>query len=340
MKTKYAILFLAIISLFESCQKDEAINSTSDEGYQLDVPLGFEYPEIPDDNPLTAAKIALGKELFYDPILSRDNTISCGSCHIQNHGFADVEPFSLGVDNELGERNAPTLTNVAYKPHYFKDGGIPTLELQILAPFDSELEFDLNIVDAVERLKADEDYSNKFQAVFDSEPTAFGLTRAIAAFERTLLSGNSRFDQHFIQGNSVLTESELRGYDLFQSDELNCSSCHSGIMFTDYSYQNIGLKEYYSDSGRARITVNQADAGKFEVPTLRNVALTAPYMYDGSIETLEEVIDFFAEGGSDHPNKSELITGFNLSDQDKTDLIAFLNSLTDQEFISNTEFQP
>lgn len=338
---RIAITILLFSSFFlVSCNKDEPITEASAEIYSLQVPQGFQAPEIPEDNPLTPAKIALGKALFYDPILSKDNTISCGSCHMHNHGFSDDKALSIGVEGKVGERNSPTLTNVAYKPHFFKDGGIPTLELQILAPFDNELEFDLNIVDAVDRLKADDHYSAEFQKVFGSEPSAFGLTRAIAAFERTLLSGNSRFDQHFIQGKSVLTDAELRGYELFKSEELQCASCHSGIMFTDYSYQNIGLKENYPDSGRARITVNQSDAGKFEVPTLRNVAVTSPYMFDGSIESLDGVIDFFASGGTNHPNKSELIQGFEISDQEKADLIAFLNSLTDQSFLSNQEFQP
>jgi len=329
------------VLLLVGCEPDEQhIPDERDLPYPLEIPVGFPSPEIGDDIPLTRGRVALGKELFFDLILSKDFSVSCGSCHQPEFSFTDQQALPIGVEQKLGERNSPQLANVAYKPYFFKDGGIPTLELQVFAPFDNHLEFDLNIVDAIDRLNNSSYYVTRFREVFGENPSVFGLTRAIAAYERTLLSGNSRYDQHFLQDKDVLTDAELRGYELFMSDELNCGSCHSGVFFTNYEFENIGLELNYADSGRARITLDPADAGKFEVPTLRNIAVTGPYMFDGRFETLEEVIDFFASGGLPHPNRSEKLTPFELTGQEKTDLIAFLESLTDEEFLANTAHQP
>lgn len=329
------------VILLASCEPEEKeLISENDLPFPIAIPAGFPAMEVLDDNPITRGRVALGKELFFDPILSKDHSISCGSCHQPEFSFTDQEALSLGVEDRVGERNSPQLANVAFKPLFFKDGGIPTLELQVLAPFDNHLELDLNVVEAVNRLMKDEYYTKRFQDVFGENPSAFGLTRAIAAYERTLISGNSRFDRYYYQNEEVLTDAELRGYELFKSDELKCNSCHSGVFFTNFQYENVGLELNYTDSGRARITLNSSDAGKFEVPTLRNIAVTQPYMFDGRFETLDQVIDFFASGGLEHRNKSELIQAFSISEEEKADLIAFLETLTDESFLNDPSHRP
>lgn len=333
-------LVIGVIFLLSCEPEEKELANKNDLPFPIEIPAGFPAMEVPTDNPITIGRVALGKELFFDPILSRDRSISCGSCHQPEFSFTDQEALSLGVEGKVGERNAPQLANIAFKPFFFKDGGIPSLELQVLAPFDNHLEFDLNIVEAVNRLMKSEYYTQRFQEVFGDNPSAFGLTRAIAAYERTLISGNSRFDRYFYQNENVLTDSELRGFELFKSDELKCNSCHNGVFFTNFEFENIGLELNYSDSGRARITLNSSDAGKFEVPTLRNIAVTQPYMFDGRFETLDQVIDFFAAGGLAHQNKSNLIQPFSITEEEKADLIAFLESLTDDSFLKNTSHRP
>jgi cytochrome c peroxidase len=311
-----------------------AIFSCSDqkEEYHLSVPGWFPKPEIPDDNQLTKEKINLGKRLFFDSRLSSDFSKSCASCHLPQHAFSDTVAFSSGVHERAGERNSPSLVNVAYKPHFFKDGGIESLEFQALAPIDHPNEMDISSTTIVERLRKDSLYQLSFGDVFSTGVTMRGITHALAAYQRTLIFGNSKYDRAIFEKKEPLSDLETRGLDLFKSDSLNCSKCHSGVFFTDYSFQNNGLKAHYADSGRAKVTSNPDDAGKFVVPSLRNVEVTAPYMYDGSIKSLSQVIDHYASGGSDHRNKSELITGFSLAKNDKEALIAFLKTLTDKEF--------
>ncbi len=330
----YGIL---IASLIAAC----SVDATPDESevYALNIPQGFDAPVIPEDNPLNAAKIALGKKLFYDKALSIDSTISCGSCHKAEYGFADHVAISHGVQGRLGFRNAPTLTNIAYAPVMSMDGGNPTLETQPYIPIETHEEMGFNMALLSARLQENADYVAEFNTVFGKGPDPFGITRALAAFERTMISGNSRFDQYYYQGNTqALSESEKRGLDLFFSAELGCANCHSGFLFTDYSFACNGFFDDYStDPGRARITVAAADSGKFKVPTLRNIGLTAPYMHNGSAATLEEVIDQYMTGGSGYVNQSELIQSFTLTVEEKNDLIAFLLSLTDFEFTQNAE---
>ncbi|MFT5054409.1 MAG: cytochrome c peroxidase, partial [Oceanospirillaceae bacterium] len=191
--------------------------------------------------------------------------------------------------------------------------------------------------EASKRLNADEHYLALFQAAFGKEADAYGITRSIAAFERTMISGNSKYDQ-FENGKATLTENEQKGMDLFFSEKTGCSDCHSGFLFTDFSMINVGLYENYVDTGYARITQKSSDAGKFRVSSLRNVALTAPYFHDGSVETLEEVIDHFNSGGKAHSNKDRRIRPLDLSGKERSDLIAFLHTLTDESFIKDPRF--
>lgn len=324
---------LAAVILFASgCRKDEVIPS-----YVLDIPTGFPEMEIPADNELTRERVELGKKLFFDKMLSSDYSVSCASCHLPEYGFSDPEQFSRGVGNATGFRNSVSLANVGYNTLFFRDGGSLSLELQIEAPLTSAEEMNMTYQEIMERLNNDATYPDLFMKAYNREPDPFSITRAIAAYERTLISGNSRYDKYFYQGNeNALTESEKRGMELFNSSKTNCSQCHGGFNFTSFGFENNGLYEFYADSGRARITTLSTDAGKFKVPTLRNIAVTAPYMHDGSISTLEEVIAHYESGGKTHENKSQFITGFQLSSQEKTDLINFLNSLTDYDFISQS----
>jgi len=321
--------------LLAGCRKDPAIPVTElDALFQLHFPPGAPMPEFPEDNPLTNASVALGKALFFDPRLSRDGTVSCNSCHFPERAFSDTVAFSLGVDQRLGQRNAPSLANMAYHPYFFRDGGVFTLERQVIAPVQDPLEMDHSIQLAAAAVSGDAQYERLSQLAYGVPVDAFVVTRAIANYERTLISGWSRFDRYFYQGDATaLTESEVRGWELFSSPEFNCTACHNGFDLSDHSFQNIGQYLDYADPGRERITLDPADIGKFKVPTLRNIALTGPYMHDGALGTLDEVIDHFASGGLPHPNRSALLTNFVLTPEEKTDLIAFLNALSDDRSI-------
>ncbi len=302
----------------------------------LVVPEGFPEVEFPEDNPLTQASYDLGKRLFFDPALSRDSSVSCASCHQPSLAFADLVPFSEGVAGAAGTRNAPTLANVAYHPYFTSEGGVPTLEMQVLVPIQEHNEFDFNIVLISERLSEDPTYVHMAQKAFDRNIDPFSITRALAIFERTLVSGNSAYDKMYFQGdNAAMNMDELRGMELFFSDSLACGSCHSGFNFTNYAFENNGLYSEYADEGRYRLTGLEEDRARFKVPTLRNIEITSPYMHDGSFNSLDEVIDHYATGGAGHPSKSELLQGFTITENQKKELIAFLESLTDHEFLSN-----
>ncbi len=293
---------------------DDSINDISNfTETLLPIPAGFPYPPMPTNNLLSEARIALGKQLFSDPILSRDSTVSCASCHHSNHAFSDTVAFSLGVDQLIGTRNSPSLINVAYHPHLLREGGIATLEQQVLVPIQEHNEFDFNIVLISERLQADPNYVQLSQRAYRRAPDHFVITRAIAAYERTLISGNSPYDQYFYQGDSsALSASALNGWHLFDQ-VLSCSSCHSGFNFSNYAFENNGLYEIYPDSGRIRLTGLPEDRARFKVPSLRNVAVTAPYMHDGSLASLEAVLTHYQTGGKPHENKSPLLEPFTLT---------------------------
>jgi cytochrome c peroxidase len=248
--------------------------------------------------------------------------------------------LSIGDNNSLGTSNSPTLANVAYHPYYTRAGGVPTLEMQILVPIQEHNEFNTNMVDVIEKLKPNGMYQAMAQTAYNRELDAFVITRAIATFERSLISGNSRFDDFFYKGiENALNESERRGFKLFTSNKTNCSSCHSGFNFTNYTFENNGLYVNYADSGRMRLTQLPQDRAKFKVPTLRNIALTAPYMHNGSFNTLTDVLEHYNTGGQNHINKSVLIKPLTLTTQEKQDLINFLHSLTDMKFIQNKNFK-
>lgn len=340
---KTALLFLiatvGIISI-SGCSRDQSLQVPEMTAYTLDIPPGFPNPEIPGDNQLTENRVKLGKMLFFDKTLSLDSTISCGSCHFQEFAFTDPKPRSIGVNDSLSIRNSMPLFNLAYAQSLFWDGGVPTLELQVLAPIEDHREMNLGLQEAVNRIQANPKYVEWFQKAYSRTPDLYGLVRAIAAFERTMISGNSRYDQYAFQGKkSALNEAELRGMTVFFGETAECFHCHTGFNFTDQSFQNNGLYAEYIDQGRGRITSRTSDIGRFKVPSLRNIEKTAPYMHDGSFNTLEDVINHYMSGGKNHPNQSPLIRPFTLSSQEKSDLIAFLKSLTDDSFLQNPKFQ-
>lgn len=338
MKSRKIFIAIVTILFFFGCEKDKV--SVASVSSDFELPMGFPAISFPEDNAYTKARWDLGKKLFYDNVLSIDQSINCGSCHKASIAFSDDVALSDGVKSRPGIRNAPTLANVAYHPYYTREGGVPTLEMQVLVPIQEHNEFAFNIVKAGERLATDSQYIAMSKEAYNRAPDYYVITRAIANFERTLISGNSPFDKYTYQNQSgALNATEKAGMELFYSEKTNCSSCHSGFNFSNYAFENNGLYESYNDEGRMRLTNNSEDQALFKVPTLRNVALTGPYMHDGSMRSLQEVVDHYNNGGKNHPNKSNLVQPLNLTNQEKDQLIAFLQSLTDQQFITEEKFK-
>ncbi len=335
-RKKWAAVLL--LPLLFSCQKE--VVSEIPEPEILVIPAGFPEMSFPEDNTFSRARWELGKKLFFDPILSEDNSISCGSCHKPSLAFADDKDFSPGVENQAGVRNAPSLANVGYHPYFLREGSVPTLEMQVLVPIQEENEFAHDILAISELLQKDEDYVKMSQEAYGRAPDPFVLTRALGVFQRTLISGSSAFDHYFYQGKTAtLSESQRRGMDLFFGEKTNCGKCHGGFNFTDYSFQNNGLDSVYKDNGRQRFTGKREDEATFKVPSLRNVELTAPYMHDGRFETITEVVEHYNSGGKAHPNRSPLLKELHLTSNEKADLVAFLKSLTDWDFVNNPNFR-
>lgn len=310
------------------------------ESIDFELPMGFPAISFPEDNAYTKARWELGKKLFYDNVLSIDSSINCGSCHKASFAFSDDVALSDGVKNRPGNRNSPTLANVAYHPYYTREGGVPTLEMQVLVPIQEHNEFAFNIVQAGERLAMDSIYVAMSKKAYNKLPDYYVITRALANFERTLISGNSPFDKYTYEGQEeALSEIEKAGMELFYSTKTNCSSCHKGFNFSNYNFENNGLYENYKDEGRMRLTNKTEDKALFKIPTLRNISITAPYMHDGSMATLSDVVDHYNSGGKQNKNKSKLVKPLGLTEQEKIQLIAFLKSLTDQKFITETRFK-
>ena len=301
------------------------------------IPEGFPPMEFPDSNFYTKERWDLGKKLFYEKGLSIDSSISCGSCHLPQHFFADNKRFSEGAQNQIGTRNSTSLGNIGYHPYFLREGGVPTLEMQILVPIQEHNEFNHNIVDIAEQLSKNADYTQMSRNAYNRDIDPYVITRAIATFERTLISGNSKYDKSLNKKLS-LSQEEINGMNLFFSDQTNCSDCHSGFNFTNYAFENNGLYTNYTDIGRMRVTLDSSDLSLFKVPSLRNVAQTGPYMHDGSLNTLQEVLSHYNQGGHPHQNKNPLIRPLNLSQQEIDDIISFLNSLTDWDFANNPDF--
>ena len=297
-----------------------------------DIPVGLDANRpVPDDNPLTQAKVQLGRKLFFDSILSADGTVSCASCHDPAHGFAGTSRVGTGIGGKKTTRNVPSLFNRAYGTAFFWDGRERTLEAQALRPIDNPEEMGGTVAGAVGRLQAHANYPGLFQAAFGEEITPSNLAKAIASFERVLLLGNSRVDRFRAGEVRALNDSERHGLWLFESRG-RCWRCHSGPNFSDEKLHNTGVSWNRDpiDLGRYTITKQDADRGRFKTPTLRGLAATAPYMHDGSLATLEEVVDFYNRGGGKNPNLDEAVTPLELSKSDVRDLVAFLKALSGQ----------
>jgi len=333
------LLFSTVFVVGISCKKEVEIIEKKHE--LMEIPKGFPLISFPEGNEFTKERWELGKRLFFDPILSKNNTISCASCHKPELAFSDNVALSLGDENSIGVSNSPGLSNIAYHPYYTRAGGVPTLEMQILVPIQEHAEFNTNIVELVDKLKNIASYHQAALNAYNREFDAFVLTRALANFERSLISGNSPFDQFNYQDNKeALSESSKRGLKLFYSTKTNCAQCHSGFNFTNYAFENNGLYLNYVDEGRKKLTKLDSDLALFKVPSLRNISVTGPYMHDGSLNSLEQVIMHYNLGGANHINKSDLVKPLNLSIQEQKDLVNFLKSLTDVSFITNENFRP
>ena len=342
-----------------NCSKEEEgpITGTYDpKPYDLVVPDWFPPIQIPEDNPLTVDGVALGRMLFYDPILSSDSTMSCASCHQLNRSFTEPLAKSIGVLGLAGPRNAMPLINLGFQPAgFFWDGRTNSLEEQALIPIEDHLEMNETWDHVEQKLRRHPTYPTLFRQAFGiNQKSALTRTlavKAIAQFERILVSSNSRFDEVVWQNKGWPTDAEERGRKLFFVEPLlqddnhpGCSHCHGGPLFSDFLFRNNGLDSVveltdFADIGRGGVNNNVFDNGKFKVPSLRNVALTAPYMHDGRFETLEEVIDSYSQGGHGVINEDPNIQPFSLSDRDKQDLIAFLHMLTDTTFSKNPAYR-
>ncbi len=306
---------------------------------QITAPLGLPTVPIPADNPPTAETIALGRKLYYDPALSVDNTVACASCHSPDHGFSDGKQFSEGVRGQKGGRNAPTVFNAAYYTVQFWDGRAPSLEKQAEGPVQNPVEMGHRLEGVEKKLNANATYRAEFEKAFGPGRITYEMVeKAIASFERTVISGNSPFDRYFYGGDKkALSPAARRGLAVFRNPKKgNCVVCHTigekHALFTDNKFHNIGVGAEggeIRDLGRYAVTRNKADLGAFKTPSLRNIALTAPYMHDGGQKTLKDVIDFYIGGGNSNPNLDKEIKPLDfLTGQERADLRAFLESLT------------
>jgi cytochrome c peroxidase len=289
------------------------------------VPAGLKPVPIPKDNPQTAEKIALGMQLFFDKRLSKDNTVSCASCHAPEKGFSNGERFATGVGGAKGGRSAPSVINAAYYRQQFWDGRAASLEEQALGPIANPIEMSLSIEDAVGRLNGIAGYKSQFQKIFGTDANSAGIAKAIAAYERTVLSGNAPFDKFKAGDKSALSKASERGRKLFFG-KANCAACHAGSNFSDNSYHNIGIGMDAKKPDVGRVTVSKlgGDTGAFKTPTLREIARSAPYMHDGSLKTLEEVVEHYARGGIANEWLDEELFPLRLNAADKADLVTFL----------------
>ena len=348
-------------------------DDTSEPGWTWDLTPGFPEPRVPDDNPMSEVKVELGRLLFYDVRLSENETQSCGSCHEQRLAFSDGRAQGLGSTGELHPRGAMALVNVAYNSrHTWANHLIDTLEAQALGPMFGDNPVELGMGGRedllIQRISEDPDYPALFAEAFPEDDGAITLdtiTKAIAAFERVLISDDSPYDRYIAGDDDALTESEMRGMNLFFSERLECFHCHGGFNFsssTDHSslpfaevqFHNTGLYNLdedgtypATDQGLFGLTADPADMGAFRAPTLRNIELTAPYFHDGTAETLEDVLAHYERGGRliedgenagdgrDNPLKSTFLTGFIVTDQEREDVLAFLRALTDEAFVTD-----
>ncbi|WDE08128.1 di-heme enzyme [Thalassomonas viridans] len=378
LKASLAGLFglpLLVLPLLGGCGKKQPAD------YPWPLIQGFPKPQVPAENPMTAEKVLLGRTLFYDQNLSANRSQSCASCHLQEYAFAEPLATSVGSTGEPHRRNAPALVNIAYnKTLTWAHDGLISIEHQLLLPMFGESPVELGITHHEQEVLArfrTPAYLALFRDAFPDSFSVFSgveginfelITKALASFVRSLISLDSPFDHYaYLQDDNAISESAVRGMNLFFSERLECHHCHGGFNFTQSTghekqlidrrpFHNTGLYNVDNaslypaeDNGLAEISTLAADNGRFRAPTLRNIAVTAPYMHDGSIATLEQVVDFYAEGGRNitegpyrgdgrkNSLKSPFVKGFTLTGQERQDLLAFLNALTDKSFLSAPE---
>ena len=352
---KYCVFFLGAFFLL-SCNKDKV--RYDPRPYSLDSPSHFPQMVMPIDNPLTEEGVELGRYLFYEKLLSGDNTMSCASCHSPQNSFSDNDQFSDGIDGILGTRHSMALINLGWEDYFFWDGRATSLEQQILEPVPNPIEMHQSWKNTVSKLSADMTYRNRFFRAFGtSNIDSTQVAKAIAQFLRTMVSSNSKYDvmYKYINGQALTSNEsqilatvdaeEWAGYDLFKSlNGADCFHCHNGPLMRVKKFSNNGLDAVITDLGRGSVTGNPNDNGKFKVPTLRNIALTAPYMHDGRFATLDEVIEQYSSGIHPSLTIDPLIEyanqgGVQLDAQEKLLLKKFLMTLTDLEFVNNPKFK-
>lgn len=333
---KDSVWVMLVIVCFSSSILSLSNSALGQEDYELKIPLGLKSMRIPKDNPLTAAKIELGKQLYFDKRLSIDNTVSCATCHDPDQGWSNGDDFATGIKGQRGGRSSPTIINSGYQFFQFWDGRAQQLEGQALGPIQNPIEMGMSLEEMEKRLNKISGYVKQFEEVFGTKPNADGVAKAIAAFERTVISGNAPYDQYKAGDKNALSEAAERGRQVF-FNKAQCSACHSGSNFTDGGFHNIGIgiKNKDPDLGRYTLSKLEGDKGSFKTPTLREIARTAPYMHDGSLKTLEEVVDYYDKGGVKNPQLDEEIFELNLSEQEKKDLVTFLKEgLSSKEYPS------
>ncbi len=342
MKRKHiyisALIIACVISLaFIGSDKYWTITAND---VKLDFPVNFPKPVYTfKDNTPTPAEFTLGRKLFYDPILSRDSSISCGFCHQRIAAFAHFDhPISHGINGLLGKRNVPPLQNLIWQNSFMWDGGVNNLEVQPISPITNHVEMAEDLGHIITKLKRNKTYAAMFNDAFgDTIINSQRLLKVLAQFTGLMVSNNSRYDK-YLRGEDTLSAAELHGLKLFRD---NCAQCHKEPLFTDNSYRNNGLKydSTFHDSGRMAITGNKIDFMKFRVPSLRNIEMTYPYMHDGRFHTLKQVLDHYTQTFIRTPTLDGiLVKGISLSEQDKTDVISFLKTLTDKTFLYDRRF--
>ncbi len=347
MKQLLIVLGFFFIGFLSACKVDPLI-PTSDghlhQHFDLNIPAGLPPMQIPAHNPLSVEGIALGRKLFYDNILSANNAMNCGSCHqLRNYTIDSNLALSTGIDGIQGTRNSMPLFNIGYSKKFFWDGGAADLESQVLGPIVNPVELHETMGNVVSKIQNHPEYPSLFKKAFGTDIVSSKLIfYAIAQFERTLISANSKFDK-WKRGEATLTAQEQRGMDVYTNEKKgDCTHCHSfGSTFTDFEFRNTGLDSIPVDLGRSLITLNSLDDGKFKTPTLRNIAMTGPYMHDGRFTTLRQCIEHYNKNFKYTKNLSpelKLAVKNRMSEDDIDDLIAFLSTLTDTDFINNKNF--
>ena len=346
LKLRYVVALFAT-SLMFSCTADDNYTSIPENSpYALEIPSNF--PDLKQNisnNSPTKYGVELGRKLFYDARLSKDNTISCAFCHEQSSAFTHHgHDFSHGINNQLGTRNAPSIQNMAFQSEYFYDGASNSIEMLSIVPIHNPLEMDETLPGIAEKLKQDSEYLQLFDKAFENKQISSGnILKALAQFMTIMISADSKYDKYVRNENGgTLNSQELEGLSLFQN---NCASCHATDIFTDNSFRNNGLppNPNLNDLGRETVTGFPNDRYKFKVPSLRNVALTAPYMHDGRFGSLQSVLNFYSNGVQNTQNLDPIMQqhstlGIPLNQSEKEAIIAFLKTLTDEKFITNPEF--